>query len=76
MAYLYPTSRFIKSLVEEKELRIKETLLIMGLRPSAHWWAWLIAGLIVFGLIAMLVTRTLAANPNFSPILLNGDGSV
>ncbi|KAL7574063.1 hypothetical protein ACA910_015641 [Epithemia clementina (nom. ined.)] len=74
MAYLYPTSRLVKSLVEEKELRIRETLFIMGLEPAIHWWAWFVSAIVVFGMIAILVTTTLSSSlPSF---LLGGTGGV
>lgn len=61
MAYMYPTSRTIKSMVEEKELRLKETLSILGVRPWAHFWSWLLTNLFVFTLIAVLVTLALTS---------------
>lgn len=62
MAYLYPTSRLIKTIVEEKEMGMKETMLILGVRPWAHWWSWLITSLVVFFVITVLVTLALARN--------------
>ena len=62
MAYLYPTSRLIKSLVEEKETKVKETMFIMGLKPWAHWVAWITCSMAIFGLIATLVTGILSGN--------------
>jgi hypothetical protein len=62
MAYLYPTSRLIKSMVEEKETRMKETLFILGVRPWAHWWSWLISSLLVFFIISVLLTQALSVN--------------
>jgi len=62
MAYLYPTSRTIKSMVEEKETRMKETLYILGVRPWAHWTSWLLTSLIVFAVTAILVTWILSSN--------------
>jgi ABC-type multidrug transport system ATPase subunit len=61
MAYLYPTSRTIKSMVEEKETRMKETLYILGVRPWAHWLSWVLTTSIIFLLITILVTYTLAS---------------
>jgi ABC-type multidrug transport system fused ATPase/permease subunit len=62
MAFLYPVSRTIKTIVEEKELRLKETLYILGVRPWAHWLSWLLTSLILFAVITILVTWTLTAN--------------
>jgi len=62
MAFLYPVSRLIKLLVEEKETRMKETLLILGVRPFAHWISWVITSAVVFFIIDVLVTVTLSSN--------------
>lgn len=62
MAFLYPVSRLIKSLVEEKELRLKETLFILGVRPWAHWWSWLVTSLVIFFFIAVVSTLVLHIN--------------
>lgn len=62
MAYLYPTSRLVKLIVEEKELRIKETLMIMGVHPWAYWWSWCIFYLVLFVVVAILVTATLTTS--------------
>lgn len=61
MAFMYPMSRSIKIMVEEKELRLKETLFILGVRPWAHFWSWLFTNLIVFFIITILVTLTLSS---------------
>lgn len=61
MAFMYPTSRTIKSMVEEKELRLKETLSILGVRAWAHFWSWLLTNLVVFAVIAILVTLALTS---------------
>jgi len=62
MAYMYPTSRTIKSMVEEKETRMKETLFILGVRPWAHWFSWVLTTGIIFFIISVLVTFTLSSN--------------
>ena len=62
MAFLYPVSRLIKSMVEEKETRMRETLYILGVKPWALWWSWFLSAGVVFFIITVLVTRTLAAN--------------
>ena len=59
MAFLYPVSRLIKQIVEEKESRMKETLLILGVSGWAHWLSWLITSLIVFSVITLTVSFTL-----------------
>jgi ATP-binding cassette subfamily A (ABC1) protein 3 len=61
MAFLYPTSRLIKTIVEEKETKMKETLLILGVRGWAHWLSWFISSLVVFFIITVSVTFTLTS---------------
>lgn len=60
MAFLFPVSRLIKSIVEEKESRMKQTLLILGVKPWAHWLSWTIFNILFFVLISVLVTALLA----------------
>jgi len=62
VAFLYPVSRLIKSIVEEKETRMRETLYILGVQPWALWWSWFLSSLLLFFVISVLVTRTLASN--------------
>jgi ATP-binding cassette subfamily A (ABC1) protein 3 len=40
LALLWPVTRLVKDIVEEKQRRIKEGMLVMGLQSSAHWAAW------------------------------------
>lgn len=61
MAYLYPTSRLVKTMVEEKETKMRETLFILGLRGWAHWMSWFFTGLFVFLIITATVTVSLTA---------------
>ena len=42
LAYLYSVSQLVKRLVEEKELRIREGMMIMGLHKSAFYVSWLL----------------------------------
>jgi len=59
MAFLYPTSRLVKTLVEEKETRMRETLFILGVRGWAHWISWLVTSLLVFLVASGTVTVSL-----------------
>jgi len=60
MSTLYPVSRLVKSIVEEKETRMKEIMLIMGLKPIALTAAWLCCYLVIFLIIATSVTIVLS----------------
>jgi hypothetical protein len=61
MAFLYPTSRLIKTVVEEKETRMKEILLILGVRGWAHWLSWFLTSLVIFAIITVSVAFTLTS---------------
>ena len=37
MGFLYPVSRLVKSIVEEKELRLKETMFILAVKPWEYF---------------------------------------
>ena len=54
MSTLYPASRFMKAIVEEKESRMKELLLMSGLKESTYIWSWLISGSAAFFVISII----------------------
>ena len=60
MSTLYPVSRLVKSIVEEKETRMKEIMLIMGLKPIALTAAWLCSYFVIFLFIAISCTIVLS----------------
>jgi ABC-2 family transporter protein len=62
MAFLFPVSRLIKTIVEEKELRLRETLYILGVEPWAHFGSSLTMAGIMFVVTAILVTTILSKN--------------
>lgn len=53
---LYPVSRLIKAVVEEKECRMKELMTIMGLYPWVHNLSWSITAFVLFFWIALSAT--------------------
>jgi len=61
LTFIYPATRIIKLIVEEKERRIKESMKIMGLKEHTIWFAWLTLYGIIFGIIAALITLITAA---------------
>ncbi|KAH8952939.1 hypothetical protein BDL97_09G111100 [Sphagnum fallax] len=69
---LYPLGMLVKALVEEKENRAKETMLIMGLKPWVFTMSWLITYLVVFFLISLMVTALLSFTvfPRSDPSIL------
>lgn len=69
MAMLYPMSRLVKSIVEEKETKMREVLKIMGLTDSIHSLSWVITAFILFSWIgisiAALTKLTFLKTSNF-----------
>lgn len=55
-AFVWPLQRLVKSLVEEKEFRIKELLFQMSTAPSAWFMSWLIIYIIMFAVVAGAIT--------------------
>ena len=72
MAFLYPTSRLVKLIVEEKETKMKEFLLIQGVRPMYHWLAWTLSAAVLWFVASILVTATLSSQilVHSSPVYL------
>ena len=56
MCMLFPVSRLIKGIVEEKESKTKETMKMMGLLDSVFVASWFISSLLQFTVIALLIT--------------------
>lgn len=48
MSTLYPVSRLVKTIVEEKETRMRELMLIMGLETWVHDLAWWLMSFLLF----------------------------
>lgn len=55
LTYLWPVSRLVKLIVEEKESRMKESLRIMGLSDAVSFAAWLITYTVIFAVTALLI---------------------
>lgn len=56
LAFIFPVNRLVKVLVEEKELRIKEGLRMMGMTDMAHFTSWWTTYLIMFTCSSILIT--------------------
>ncbi|CAG7829934.1 unnamed protein product, partial [Allacma fusca] len=54
-AYLYPVMSITKSIVHEKECRLKEYMKIMGLPNWLHWTAWFVKAFVLLGLASALL---------------------
>jgi ABC-type multidrug transport system ATPase subunit len=61
LSFLYPFSQMTKRLVLEKELRIRESMCIMGLKRSSLWLNYIIVAFLEYLLICILLTILLCA---------------
>eukprot|EP01038_Epipyxis_sp_PR26KG_P005748 gene5748-7937_t len=56
LSFLYPVSRIIRSLVVEKETRIKEGMKIMGVSDTVYNLSWLITTVLQMTIVSILIT--------------------
>lgn len=72
MSILYPTSRLIKGIVEEKETKTKETMRIMGLKDWVFNGSWFITFFLQFFVTAvgLVILLHFTLFPNADPSLL------
>ncbi|XP_054620922.1 retinal-specific phospholipid-transporting ATPase ABCA4a isoform X4 [Dunckerocampus dactyliophorus] len=56
LAWVYSVSMIVKSIVLEKELRLKETLKVMGVSNGVIWSTWFIDSFVVMGTSTALLT--------------------
>uniref|UniRef100_A0A0A9YQ97 ABC transporter A family member 1 n=1 Tax=Lygus hesperus TaxID=30085 RepID=A0A0A9YQ97_LYGHE len=75
LSFLFPVSQMTKRVVIEKELRIREAMLIMGVSESVMYSAWLIIYAIQFLFVSLVMTIILAVTSlkgcNFGFIFLS-----
>lgn len=60
MFFTLTVSKLLKDMVEEKENRMKETMKIMGLKPSIYYLSFFLVALFTFTFIAVLLTLLVA----------------
>jgi hypothetical protein len=60
--YMWPVTRLVKGIVEEKQLRIKEGMRMMGLPDSALYCSWFGTYCIIFAITSLLITLVTAAS--------------
>ena len=70
-AFLFGVSQLAKSLVEEKENRLREAMLIMGLSTPAFYASWILTYLAQYTVTSILITILLKAT-----ITKKGDGVI
>uniref|UniRef100_A0A7S3ZF35 ABC transporter domain-containing protein n=1 Tax=Lotharella globosa TaxID=91324 RepID=A0A7S3ZF35_9EUKA len=56
LAFLYPFFNLSKGIILEKELRIKESLKMMGATTSSHFTAWFVTYLVTFIVLSFILT--------------------
>lgn len=56
LAWIYSVSMTVKSIVLEKEMRLKETLKVMGVHNGVIWYTYFIDSLIMMTLSTALLT--------------------
>jgi ATP-binding cassette subfamily A (ABC1) protein 3 len=72
VAFMWPLSRMVRNLVDEKENRTKEALRMIGVANSTFWLSWLVAYLCVLTPVCVvftLISRALFL-PNSSGLLV------
>jgi ABC-type multidrug transport system fused ATPase/permease subunit len=72
LSTMYPMSKLAKSVVEEKELRMRELMKIMGLRDWIHQLSWFLSALVLFLWIAISCTfiTTISFIKASSPLII------
>jgi len=59
LSWVYASSMVIKSIVLEKELKLKEVMKVMGLENGVIWAGWFIESFIMMSLSATVLTLIL-----------------
>eukprot|EP00760_Papus_ankaliazontas_P022183 PhM_4_TR18813/c3_g1_i1/m.35877/K05643/ABCA3; ATP-binding cassette, subfamily A (ABC1), member 3 len=72
LSYVYFVSMLVKGIVEEKETRVREGMLIMGVRQNALYLSWLVSYLVISLLssIGATLTMMLTFYPHTGPTVL------
>ena len=56
ISYIVPVSRMISNVVSEKETRIKEVMMMMGMTNSAYWASWVTYYFCFYSVLAGVIT--------------------
>lgn len=62
LSFVYTCAMIVKSIVREKEQRLKETMRTMGLTNAVHWVAWFLDSFIFMFFICILLTIVLVVS--------------
>lgn len=66
VSYIYPAINIVKSVVYEKEKKLKESMKIMGLQNYLHWSAWFLKSFMFLATSTVLITILLCTHWNGS----------
>jgi len=69
LSWVYASSMIVKSVVMEKELRLKEVMRVMGLGNGVIWCGWFIDSFIIMSFSASLLTLIL----KYGKVIENSD---
>lgn len=59
LAWIYSVAIIVKAIVAEKEARLREMVMIMGLRSSTYWLSWAVSCMTMLALSSFLLTLIL-----------------
>ncbi|KAG0722166.1 ATP-binding cassette sub-family A member 3 [Chionoecetes opilio] len=62
VSYIYPAINIVKSVVYEKEKKLKESMKIMGLQNWLHWSAWFVKSFMFLASSTVLITILLCTH--------------
>ncbi|XP_058480898.1 phospholipid-transporting ATPase ABCA1-like isoform X2 [Solea solea] len=72
LAWIYSVAMIVKSIVAEKEARLKETVRIMGLKSAIYWLSWAVSSVVPLALSALFLALIL----KYGKVLQYSDPSV
>uniref|UniRef100_A0A8C7D5T6 P-type phospholipid transporter n=1 Tax=Oncorhynchus kisutch TaxID=8019 RepID=A0A8C7D5T6_ONCKI len=72
LAWIYSVAMIVKGIVMEKEVRLKETVRMTGLRSSTYWLSWAVSSVLPLAVSAFLLTLIL----KYGKVLQYSDPSV
>lgn len=74
LAWVYSVSMTVKSIVLEKELRLKETLKTMGVTNGVLWVTWFIDSFLMMAASTSLLTVIIMVSPNWLQVVNDQNG--
>lgn len=66
LAWIYSVAMVVKSIVAEKEARLKETVRMMGLRSAIDWLSWAVSSALPLAISSLLLALILKVIPMIS----------